>query len=214
MKPGGSFKSLFRVAGCLRCGGCAQWAAAGAWIVQGVSAQGINERPLPRFEDRTGLDYERLLCLVQAVERRIGSWRPRTRRRKVLDLFDAVIVVLVYLRCNDIEAAVAERTAVSQPTVSRCLTVLEPTVSACLDDLARSKRERAARSDLAVNGFLIPAGDPKGIDGLYSGKRHRGGANAPVITDLQGRPIDAGVVLRGAVHDARAFGDSGLPKAY
>jgi hypothetical protein len=179
-----------------------------------VSTQSIKERPLPRFEHRTGLDLEQLLLLEREVEARIGSWQPDTGRRKTLELFDAIVVCLIYLRHNTIQAALGEQSQISQATVSRYVEALEPVVSVCLDCLALHLREQAVRSDLVVDGFLIPTRDLTAPAGLFSGKRHRPGLNAQVITDLHGRVVDGGAVVVGSVHDAKAFIESGLAKAY
>lgn len=65
-----------------------------------------------------------------------------------------------------------------------------------------------------VDGFLIPTRDLTAPKGLFSGKRHRPGLNAQIITDLCGRVIDGGRIVAGSVHDTKAFKESGLPKAY
>jgi aminoglycoside phosphotransferase (APT) family kinase protein len=179
-----------------------------------VSTQSIKERPLPRFEQRTGLDTEQLLLLEREVEIRIGAWQPATGRRKALELFDAIVVCLIYLRHNTIQAALGEQSRISQATISRCVEALEPVVSVCLDQLALELREQAIRSDLVVDGFLIPTRDLGSPNGLFSGKRQRPGLNAQVITDLHGRVVDGGRVAVGSVHDAKAFTESGLAKAY
>lgn len=101
-----------------------------------ASSEGIKGRPQPRYEHRTGLDTEQLLLLEQEVEARIGSWQPDTGRHKALDLFDAIVVCLTYLRHNPIQVALGEQSQVSQATVSRYVEVLEPVVSTCLDCLA------------------------------------------------------------------------------
>jgi hypothetical protein len=179
-----------------------------------VSTQSIKERPLPRFEHRTGLDTEQLLLLEREVEARIGSWQPDTGPRKALELFDAIVVCLIYLRHNTVQAALGEQSRISQATVSRYVEVLEPVVSVCLDGLAWELREQAVRSDLVVDGFLIPTRDFTAPAGLFSGKRHRPGLNAQVITDRRGRVIDGGRIVVGSVHDAKAFKEPGLAKAY
>ncbi|MDA1361890.1 transposase [Glycomyces luteolus] len=179
-----------------------------------ASSEGIKQRPLPRYEQRTGLDTEQLLLLERAVEARIGSWQPDTGRRKALDLFDAIVACLIYLRHNTIQAALGEQSQVSQATVSRYVEKLEPVVSTCLDQLALDLREQAARSDLVVDGFLIPTRDLTAPAGLFSGKRHRPGLNTQIITDLRGRVIDGGRIVVGSVHDAKAFKESGLAKSY
>jgi len=73
-----------------------------------VTSQSIKERPLPRSEPRTGPGTEQLLLLEREVEDRIGSWQPDTGRRKTLELFDAIVVCLIYLRHNTIQAALGE----------------------------------------------------------------------------------------------------------
>lgn len=178
-----------------------------------MTTQGIKERPLPRFEHRTGLDYEQLLYLEREVATRIGSWHPPTGRHRSLDLFEAIIATLIYLRHNLVEAAIGEQFRVSQSTISRYIGQLEPTVAACLDALAWDLAEQAARSDLVVDGFLIPTRDLH-TGGLFSGKRLAPGLNTQVITDLGGRVVDAGRVLPGSVHDTKALADSGLAKSY
>ena len=131
-----------------------------------MTTQGIKERPLPRFELRTGLDTEQLLLLEREIEARIGSWQPATGRRKALELFDAMVVRLIYLRHNTIQAALGEQSRISQATVSRYVEALEPVVSVCLDQLALNLREQAIRSDLVVDGFLIPTRDLTAPAGL------------------------------------------------
>ncbi|MQM25643.1 transposase family protein [Glycomyces albidus] len=179
-----------------------------------MTTEGIKERPLPRFEHRTGLDTEQLLLLEREVCTRIGSWQPNTGRRKALELFDAIVVCLAYLRHNTIQAALGEQSRVSQATVSRYVEALEPVVSTCLDQLALDLREQALRSDLVVDGFLIPTRDLSAPTGLFSGKRLCPGLNVQVITDLRGRVVDGGRIVVGSVHDAKAFKESGLAKAY
>jgi hypothetical protein len=178
-----------------------------------VTTQGIKERPLPRFEHRTGLDTEQLLLLEREVEARIGSWQPDTGRRKALELFDAIVVCLVYLRHNTIQAALGEQSRISQATVSRYVEALEPVVSVCLDQLAEAPRT-GDPLDLVVDGFLIPTRDLTAPTGLFSGKCHRHGLNAQVIADLRGRVVDGELIVVGSVHDAKAFKESGLAKAY
>jgi DNA-binding MarR family transcriptional regulator len=57
--------------------------------------------------------------LEREIETRIGSWQPDTGRRKALELFDAIVVCLIYLRHNTIQAALGEQSRISQATVSR-----------------------------------------------------------------------------------------------
>lgn len=124
------------------------------------------------------------------------------------------MVCLIYLRHNTVQAALGEQSRISQATVSRYVEALEPVVSTCFNHLAFNLREQASRSDLVVDGFLIPTRDLTAPQGLFSGKRLRPGLNAKVITDLRARVIDGGHIVVGSVHDAKAFKESGLAKGY
>lgn len=67
-----------------------------------------------------------------------------------VDPLDAIMLTLVYLRHNTIQAAVGEAARISQATVSRYIETLEPVVACCLDFLAIDLEARtsstAARS--------------------------------------------------------------------
>ncbi|WP_460499462.1 transposase, partial [Glycomyces tarimensis] len=182
--------------------------------LEDVSTQAIKERPLPRFEHRTGLDLEQLLYLEQDVAQRIASLAAANRAPQGLDLFDAIIATLIYLRHNTIQASIGEHARVSQATISRYIETLEPVVACCLDGLALERQSRAARGDLVIDGFLFPTRDLTTPAGLFSGKHDTPGMNAQVICDRHGHIIDAGALLPGSTHDARAFRESGLAKTY
>jgi hypothetical protein len=89
-------------------------------------------------------------CHAFAAVSRRNSARPSP------ELFDAIVVCLIYPRHNTIQAALGEQSRISQATVSRYIDVLEPVISCCLDCLALDLREQAVRSDLGVDWFLIP----------------------------------------------------------
>ncbi|MFC4337667.1 transposase family protein [Salininema proteolyticum] len=178
------------------------------------TTEAIKNRALPPLDHTTGLSYRQLASLAHGVERTIGPWQPATGRQKSLSVFMAVVVTVNYLRRNDCQEAVGEHFLVSQSTVSRYIKELEPVVSVLLDDLMARLRAAALAEALIVDGFLVPTGERKWFDGLYSGKRHDTGANLQAIATLHGRVIELSPPLRGSVHDSRAFTDTGLDKVY
>src|SRR5213078_4900350 len=69
------------------------------------------------------------------------------------------------------------------------------------------------RSTVRVDGFLAPTGDRREntyTAGMYSGKRHRCGFNIQVVSSAYGRLVLVGDAQPGAMHDARAWRESGL----
>ncbi len=66
---------------------------------------------------------------------------------------------------------------------------------------------------MRIDGFLAPTGDRRAntyTAGMYSGKRHRCGFNIQVVGSADGRLVLVGDPQPGAMHDARAWTDSGL----
>jgi len=47
--------------------------------------------------------------LEREAEASIGSWQPATDRRKALELLDAIVACLIYLRHNTVQAALGEQ---------------------------------------------------------------------------------------------------------
>jgi hypothetical protein len=77
--------------------------------------------------------------------------------------------------------------------------------------------ERVAEQELAstvrVDGFLVPIGDRRKntyTSGMYSGKRHKCGLNVQLVASWRGRTVLTGDPQPGAIHDARAWRESGL----
>jgi hypothetical protein len=68
-----------------------------------------------------------------------------------------------------------------------------------------------------VDGFVAPIGDRRHntySSGMYSGKRHRCGFNVQVVACWRGRVILTGDPMPGAMHDARAWRESGLAQRF
>ena len=75
----------------------------------------------------TGFDREEIidLCIrINSAERepRIPEWPP------CLGLFNSVVATLTYMRHNRTQAEIGESFGVSQPTVSRAISVITPLI--------------------------------------------------------------------------------------
>lgn len=140
-----------------------------------------------------------------------GLWP--LRRRRALDPRQSVIVVLLYLRHNLSQPLLAELFGCSQPTISRLITRLIPIFAEVLAPTVQATAQRELRSTVRVDGFLVPIGDRREgtyTSGMYSGKRHRCGFNVQVVASWHGRLVMTGRPQPGAMHDARAWRESGL----
>jgi hypothetical protein len=133
-------------------------------------------------------------------------------RHRALDPHRSVLVVLLYLRHNLPQHLLAELFGCSQPTISRLITTLLPVVTQALIPLANRVAERELRSTVRVDGFPAPIGDRRKntyTSGMYSGKSHRCGFNVQVVASWHGRVVPTGDPMPGAMHDARAWRESG-----
>lgn len=134
-------------------------------------------------------------------------------RRRVVGPYRTVLMVLLYLRQNLSQALIGELSGCSQPTVSRWIGRLAPIITTILEPVAVHRAERELRSTVRIDGFLAPTGDRREntyTAGMYSGKRHRCGFNIQVVSSAYGRLVLVGDAQPGAMHDARAWRESGL----
>jgi transposase len=158
----------------------------------------------------TGLTCDQVDDLVRRVAAH-GLWP--LHRRRALDPRQAVVAVLLYLRHNLSQPLLAELFSCSQPTISRLVTGLLPVLTEVLAQSTQARAERELRSTVRVDGFLVPIGDRRTntyTSGMYSGKSHRCGFNVQVVATWNGRLVMTGRPQPGAMHDARAFRESGL----
>ena len=163
-----------------------------------------------RVERMTGLTSDQVAALVTGVLAH-GLW-PR-RRHRSLDPHQSVTMVLLYLRQNMSQPVLAELFGCSQSTISRLVSLLLPVLTEILSATTNSRAERELRSTVRVDGFLVPVGDRREdtyTSGMYSGKRHRCGFNVQVVASGYGLLVLTGRPQPGAMHDARAWRESGL----
>jgi hypothetical protein len=158
----------------------------------------------------TGLAREQVDALVTGVHE-AGGWPPG--RRRALELYPAVVLVLLYLRHNLPQDVLGEVFGCSQPTASRLIARLSPVIDTLLVPLAEQVAARELASTVRVDGFLAPTGDRRlreYNEGMFSGKRHHAGFNIQVVASWRGRLVLTGQPMPGAMHDSRAWTDSGL----
>ncbi|WP_144120925.1 transposase family protein, partial [Catellatospora sichuanensis] len=154
----------------------------------------------------TGDQVDRLVLDVYAH----GSLDPA--RRRAVGPYRTVLMVLLYLRHNLSQTLLAELFDCSQ-TVSRLIGRIAPVVTTVLAPVAEQVAARDLRSTVRVDGFLAPTGDRRKdtyTSGMYSGKRHRCGFNIQVVGSFHGRLVLTGAPQPGAMHDAKAWRESGL----
>jgi Helix-turn-helix of DDE superfamily endonuclease len=117
----------------------------------------------------TGFTCDELIdicILVTSVDREpdAAMWPP------CLGLFNSVVAALSYMRHNRTQAEIGESLGVSQPTVSRAITVVTPLLSAALAEYAPTADELDQAVQYIVDGTLLPCWSWAGHKELYSGK--------------------------------------------
>ena len=154
----------------------------------------------------TGLDRTQLSCLVEMV---LGdteiSLAPRT-----LGPLAAVRATLMYLRTNTSQEAIAEIMGVSQPTISRAISVVTRIIARVLGPVLATVEEVPHGGVHIIDGTLLPCWSWKDRTDLWSGKHKRAGLSLQVLVSPAGRLRWASDPLPGATHDTKAITTSGL----
>jgi hypothetical protein len=158
----------------------------------------------------TGLPYEQVTELVDLIEDYMDGWQPSFGRRREMEIFDAVLASLFYYRHNCSQEVVGAVFGVSQPTISRMLTILEEPIAAVLDCAVPELVEVITGRVVIPDGTLVPTRNRARHPELYSGKRHRSGAAVQVLSGTDGRLCHVGDPLVGSTHDITAFRETAL----
>lgn len=132
----------------------------------------------------TGLSRDGITDLCAMIHAEVAvenkTWPP------ILGLFKSMVVTLTYMRHNRVQAELAETYGVSQPTISRAITILTPLVEEALRPWVPTADELDRRTQYIVDGTLLPcwswASQPK----VYSGKHKTTGMNVQVACTLNG----------------------------
>jgi len=117
----------------------------------------------------TGFDMDdladiciRITCAEIPKDRK--KWPPS------LGLFGSVAATLCYMRHNDCQAKTGEEFGVSQPTISRAVSVITPLLAECMSEFAPTAYDLVPEAQYIVDGTLLPCWSWKGRPELYSGK--------------------------------------------
>lgn len=153
----------------------------------------------------TGLTDTQIDELITRLDT-AGIWAsPGGGRPICLDLRLAATVVLVYLRRNLAQAAIAELLGISQPTVSRTIAALEGPIETALAGHAPTLEDLPEQLVFVFDGTLTPCWSYQDHPELYSGKHHTTGHNHQVASSIDGKIVWISDQLPGSTHDKAAW---------
>jgi hypothetical protein len=133
----------------------------------------------------TGFSHDEVveLCII------INSAEPDASSSKwprCLGLFKSVVATLAYMRHNRTQSEIGESFGVSQPTISRAVSVITPRISSALAEYVPTADELDPQAQYIVDGTLLPCWSWAGHKELYSGKHKTTGMNVQVACTIYG----------------------------
>jgi hypothetical protein len=156
----------------------------------------------------TGFSREELvdLCiLINSVERSPGTskWPP------CLGLFNSVAAALTYMRHNRTQAEIGESFGVSQPTISRAISVITPLIPEATIEYVPTADDLDPETQHIIDGTLLPCWSWAAHKELYSGKHKTTGMNVQVACTIYGQLAWISDPIGGSRHDNYCLGESG-----
>jgi hypothetical protein len=147
-----------------------------------------------------------LCTMINAAELDHGTqlWPP------ILGLFRSTVVALTYMRRNRVQAEIAESFAVSQPTVSRAISVMTRIIKKVLSPYVPTADELDENAQYIIDGTLLPCWSWAARPELYSGKHKTTGMNVQVACTLAGRLAWISDPVDGSRHDSYCMDESGV----
>lgn len=165
-----------------------------------------------RFDRMSGLDSEQLDELEERVAARLEKpWDKGAGRPKELSFREAIIVACGYARQNIIEEVWAEIFDVSQPTISRVITVVTPLIDGATEDFRPDAEEAKAalRGTIAlVDGTLWPCWSWDRHRELWAGKYATTGHGSLIVSNRYGDVAYVSEPAPGCDHDMRKLQES------
>jgi hypothetical protein len=160
-----------------------------------------------RVYHTTGFSREEIselcvLVLQKATEMGKAAWPP------TLGLYKSVLVTLCYLRRNRVQAEIAEAFGVSQPTISRAISAISTLLEKAIASIVPTADELDPKSQLIVDGTLLPCWSWASAPGLYSGKHKTTGMNVQVACTLDGEIAWISDPVEGSRHDMHCIRES------
>jgi DDE superfamily endonuclease/Helix-turn-helix of DDE superfamily endonuclease len=147
-----------------------------------------------------------LCAMVNAAEldSETQLWPP------ILGLFKSTVVALTYMRRNRVQAEIAESFGVSQPTVSRAVSVMTKIIKKVLSPYVPTADELDENAQYIIDGTLLPCWSWAARPELYSGKHKTTGMNIQVACNLAGRLAWISDPVDGRRHDSYCMDESGV----
>jgi hypothetical protein len=150
---------------------------------------------------------------MQELARRVQGvlvepWNKKVGRPRSCGLYRAVEIACMYLRQNGTQEFLGDLRDISQPTVSRIVTVLVPIIKAVLEEFvptAQDAIELVNGRVCLVDGTITPCWSYADQDELWSRKHGTTGFNAQLVCLLDGAAVYVSDPLPGCTHDAAAF---------
>jgi hypothetical protein len=155
----------------------------------------------------TGFSYDQIIDICVHItsvcpERDSRKWPP------VLGLFKSAVAALTYMRHNRTQAEIGESFGVSQPTISRAVSVITPLLAESMREFAPTADDLDPDEQYIVDGTLLPCWSWKDRPKLYSGKHKTTGVNVQVACTVYGRLSWISDPVTGNHHDNYCLGDS------
>jgi hypothetical protein len=175
--------------------------------VKGLSYHSKPPRTGHRVHHTTGLSRNEILDLsirINAEEREPGvaNWP------QILGLFKSVAVALTYMRTNLTQAQIGEFYGVSQPTISRAVSVITPLITLATEVFVPTAEDLDSETQYIIDGTLLPCWSWKGCRELYSGKHKTTGLNIQVACTIYGKLAWVSDPITGNHHDNYCLGES------
>jgi DDE superfamily endonuclease/Helix-turn-helix of DDE superfamily endonuclease len=151
-------------------------------------------------------DIVELCAMINEAELDHGTqlWPP------ILGLFRSTVVALTYMRRNRVQAEIAESFGVSQPTVSRAISVMTKIIRKVLSPYVPTAGELDENAQYIIDGTLLPCWSWAARPELYSGKHKTTGVNVQVACTLAGRLAWISDPVDGSRHDSYCMDESGV----
>lgn len=165
-----------------------------------------------RTQRTTGLTLSQMQELVARVQRALTApWQRKYGRPRACGLYRSTEIACIYIRQNVPQELLGDFMNVSQPTVSRIVTMLVPLVRAVLEEFvptAADAIEVVRGQACLVDGTITPCWSYADHHELWSRKKGITGFNAQVVGLLDGTPVYISEPIPGKTHDAAAFAQS------
>src|SRR6266508_1958853 len=146
--------------------------------------------------------------LVRRVQNALAApWNKKIGRPRSCGLYRAVEIACMYLRQNSTQELLGDLRDISQPTVSRIVTVLVPIIKAVLEEFVPTAQDAIEMVDgrvCLVDGTITPCWSYADHDELWSRKHGTTGFNSQLICLLDGAAVYISDPLPGCTHEVNA----------